>query len=93
MGNDETLIYKSRVYVPNSQELKKIIFREMHNVPYVGHLGYRKTIATVKSQHYWPGMKKEFVEYIAKCLECQKVKDEHIHPVGLLQPLPIIEWK
>jgi hypothetical protein len=39
------------------------------------------------------GMKKEVVDYIAKCLECQKVKVEHRHPVGLLQPLPIPEWK
>jgi hypothetical protein len=34
-------------------------------------------------------MKKEVVEYIARCLECQKVKDEHRHPVGFLQPFPI----
>jgi hypothetical protein len=26
-------------------------------------------------------------------MECQKVKVEHKHPVGLLQPLPIPEWK
>jgi hypothetical protein len=38
-------------------------------------------------------MKKEVVEYIAKCLECQKVKAEHRHPVGLLHPLPIPECK
>jgi hypothetical protein len=65
----------------------------MHNVPYVGHLGYQKIIAIVKSQYYWPGMKKEVVYFIAKCLECQKVKYEHRHPVGLLHPLPILEWK
>jgi hypothetical protein len=38
-------------------------------------------------------MKREIVEFIAKCLECQKVKDENRHIVGLLQPLPIPEWK
>jgi hypothetical protein len=26
-------------------------------------------------------------------MECQKVKAEHRHPTGLLQPLPILEWK
>ena len=38
-------------------------------------------------------MKNELVEYIAKCFECQQVKTEHQHPVGLLQPLPIPRWK
>jgi hypothetical protein len=38
-------------------------------------------------------MKKEIVEYIVKCMECQKVKAKHRHPTGLLQPLPILEWK
>ena len=32
-------------------------------------------------------------EYISKCFECQQVKTEHQHPVGLLQPLPIPSWK
>jgi hypothetical protein len=38
-------------------------------------------------------MKKEVSNYIARCLECQKVKTKHRHPAGLLQPLPILEWK
>jgi hypothetical protein len=38
-------------------------------------------------------MMKEIDEYIVNCLECQKVKAEHRHLVGLLHPLPIPEWK
>jgi ribosomal protein L21E len=38
-------------------------------------------------------MKREVAEYLARCLECQLVKAEHQHPAGLLQPLPIPEWK
>jgi hypothetical protein len=38
-------------------------------------------------------MKREIVDFIAKCLEFQRVKVEHRHPAGLLQPLPIPEWK
>ncbi|PKI35902.1 hypothetical protein CRG98_043708 [Punica granatum] len=38
-------------------------------------------------------MKKEIAEYVAKCLVCQQVKAEHQHPSGLLQPLPVPEWK
>jgi hypothetical protein len=86
-------MYRDIIYVPNSQELKNMISREMHNVPYAGHPGYQKAIAAVKSQYYCPGMKKEVVDFIAKCLECQKVKVEHRHPASFLHPLPIPEWK
>jgi hypothetical protein len=93
LETDGTLLYKNKIYVPNVQDLKLMILNEMHNVPYAGHPGYQKTVAAVKSHYFWPGMKKEIVEYIARCMECQKVKAEHRHPTGLLQPLPIPEWK
>jgi hypothetical protein len=47
-----------------------MIMHEMHNVPYVGHPGYHKTMAMIKSHYFWPGMKKEIIEYIARCMEC-----------------------
>ena len=31
--------------------------------------------------------------FIVKCQECHLVKAEHQHPLGLLQSLPIPEWK
>jgi hypothetical protein len=48
----DILMYRSKIYVPNSQELKNLILKEMHKVPYVGHPGYQKTIVVVKSQYY-----------------------------------------
>jgi hypothetical protein len=93
LENDEIPIYRGIIYVPISKELKNMILREIHNVPYVGHPGYQKTIAAIKSQCYSPGMKKEVVDFIAKCLECQKVKVGHRHLVGFIQALPIPEWK
>ena len=33
------------------------------------------------------------MDYLYKCLGCQQVKEEHQRPLGLLQPLPIPEWK
>jgi hypothetical protein len=93
LGNDGLLMYKNRVYVPNVRDLKLAILKEMHNVAYAGHPGYQKTVAAVKRHYFWPGMKKEITEYIARCMECQKFKAEHRHPAGLLQPLPIPKWK
>jgi hypothetical protein len=93
MGANGLLLYKNRVYVLNVRELKLEILKEMYNVAYAGHPGYQKTVAVVKSHYFWPSLKKEIVEYIARCMECQKVKAEHRHPTELLQPLLIPEWK
>ena len=68
LGIDGLLLYKNRVYVPNDRELKLAILKEMHNVTYAGHPGYQKTVAAIKSHYFWPGMKKEIVEYIARCM-------------------------
>jgi hypothetical protein len=89
LKEDGVLLYKGKVYVTNSNEMKIVVLKETHNVPYVRHPGYQKTIATVKSQYFWLGMKKEVTNYIAGFLECQKVKTEHKHSARLLQPLPI----
>jgi hypothetical protein len=69
LETDGTLLYKNGIYIPNVQDLKRMILHEMHNVPYAEHPGYQKTMAAVKSHYFWPGMKKEIVEYIARCME------------------------
>ena len=66
---------------------------EIHQAPYSSHPGYQKTIATARKKYFWPGMKKDMAEYISRCMKCQHVKVEHQHPIGLLQPLSVPEWK
>jgi len=80
LEEDGILLFQNRVCVLNYQELRNLFLKEMHNVSYVGHPGYHKTITAVRGQYFWPRMKKDFIDYLARCLECQKVKDEHIHP-------------
>ena len=53
----------------------------------------RRQFATTRKQYFWPGMKKDMAKYISRCMKCQQVKVEHQHPIGLLQPFPISEWK
>jgi hypothetical protein len=79
-------LYRNIIYVPNSTELRSTILKEMHNLPYVGHPGYQKKNSAAKSQYYWPGVKRDIVEYIDKFLECQRFKAEHRHPTRLLHP-------
>ena len=35
----------------------------------------------------------KLLNFLARCIECQQVKAKHQHPIGLLQPLPIPNWK
>eukprot|EP00253_Pinus_taeda_P006077 PITA_06077 len=87
------LYYKKRIYIPNHAEVKKRVLDEYHKSPYAGHPGYQTFINALRKECYWPGMKKEVMNYLARCIECQQVKVEHQHPAELLQPLPIPEWK
>eukprot|EP00253_Pinus_taeda_P019073 PITA_19073 len=79
--------------VPNQLPLKQSMLDEFHRSPYAAHQGYQNILTAIKKSYYWLGMRKDIVEYLAKCLECQQVKEEHQHPAGLLRPLPIPEWK
>jgi hypothetical protein len=38
-------------------------------------------------------MKGDVARFGAQCDVCERVKTEHQKPSGLLQPLPIPEWK
>ena len=50
-------------------------------------------ISAVKRHFFWPKLKSNIELVITKCQECHQVKVEHQHPLGLLLPLPIPEWK
>ena len=93
LEEDRLLRFKNRVYIPDSSELRKLVLQEMHDVPYAGHPGYQKTVIAVIKEYFWLSMKNDVASYISRCMKCQKVKVEHRHPTGLLQPLQILEWK
>jgi hypothetical protein len=38
-------------------------------------------------------MEKDVFDYIARCMECQRVKVDHRHPTGFPQPLAIPDRK
>jgi hypothetical protein len=83
------LTYRNRLYILDCDDLKRFIMDELHKRPYTGHPRYQKMITATRKQFYWSGLKKDIVEYLAKCIECQQVKAKHQHLARLLQPLPI----
>ena len=91
--SDGMLMQGNRMYVPNNAELKKDILDEAHISAYAMHPGGTKMYHTIRPFYYWPGMKREIAEYISRCIICQQVKAERKKPFGLMQPLPIPQWK
>ncbi|WRX18655.1 Reverse transcriptase/retrotransposon-derived protein [Theobroma cacao] len=92
-GTNGVLGYGTRLYVPDSDGLGRKILEEAHMVAYVVHPGATKMYQDLKEVYWWEGLKKDVAEFVSKCLVCQQVKAEHQRPAGLLQPLPMLEWK
>jgi hypothetical protein len=90
---DGSLRFGNRLCVPNDPDLKEEILSEAHNTGYTVHPGGTKMYRDLKGTFWWNNMKREIAGYVARCLVCQQVKIEHQRPGGLLQPLPIPEWK
>ncbi|KAM0052023.1 putative nucleotidyltransferase, Ribonuclease H [Helianthus debilis subsp. tardiflorus] len=68
---------------------------ESHKSRYSIHPGADKMYKDLRTQYWWPGMKKDVALYVSKCLTCLKVKAEHQRPSGLLvQPkIPVWKWE
>uniref|UniRef100_A0A2N9H2J6 Integrase catalytic domain-containing protein n=1 Tax=Fagus sylvatica TaxID=28930 RepID=A0A2N9H2J6_FAGSY len=90
---DGSLRFGNRLCVPNDPDLKEEILSEAHNTGYTMYPGGTKMYRDLKGTFWWNNMKREIAGYVARCLVCQQVKIEHQRPGGLLQPLPIPEWK
>ena len=70
--------------MPVDSGLRSLVMDGAHRPPYSTHLGVNKMYETLKKVFFWPGMKKEIVQYVAHYLECQQVEVECHHLVGLL---------
>jgi hypothetical protein len=88
-----TLWLGKHICVPNQKRIKELILREAHDSAYSIHPGSTKMYKDLKTQYWWYGMKRYIAEYVSLCDSYQRVKAEHHRPVGLLQPLKILEWK
>ncbi|CAL5335639.1 unnamed protein product [Camellia sinensis] len=88
---DLSVRYRDRLFVPES--CREEVLREFHHSHLAVHPGGTKMYRDLGRQFWWRGMKKDVAVFVSKCLTCQQVKAKHQRPAGLLQPLPIAEWK
>ncbi|GKD23343.1 putative reverse transcriptase domain-containing protein [Tanacetum coccineum] len=83
--NDGTLYCLDLIWVPLKGVVRTLIMNEAHKSKYSVHPRADKMYYDLRDMYWWPGMKKDIVEYVSKCLTCLKVKAEHRRPSSLLQ--------
>ena len=93
MNKDGFVYYRDRVCVPNDDEFKKSILEGAHSGSFAMHPDSTKMYQDLKTSYWWSKMKIDVLEFMTKCMVCQKVKAKHQVPSGLLQPIRIPEWK
>ena len=93
MDEEGVLRIKGRVCVPRDDDLIHTILIEAHSSGYSIHPGATKMYRDLKQHFWWSRMKRDTVDFVAKCTNCQQVKYEHQRPGGTLQRMPIPESK
>jgi hypothetical protein len=86
------LWFDDRLIVPKDHELKNKLMDKPHLSKLFIHLGSSKMHQEVRPSYWWTKMKKEIAAYVDRCDTCCRVKDVHMKPAGLLQPLSVPSW-
>lgn len=66
------------------KEKRKEVFKECHDSPLAGHFGFYKTFNRIRTQYYWPCMRKDIERYIGNCETCLSFKPTNSAPAGLM---------
>ena len=93
IDSEGILWFGKRLCVPNQKDLKELILKEAHQTAYSIHPGGTKMYQDLKKNFWWSHMKREIASFVSECDVCRRVKADHQLPAGLLQPIPIPEWK
>jgi hypothetical protein len=83
---DDLLLFHGKVFIPDASPLWPQLMSFVHDV---GHEGIEKTVNRFRASFYNSQAMRRVQEYVRGCEVCQRNKTEHLHPAGLLQPLPV----
>ncbi|KAI3784162.1 hypothetical protein L1987_43256 [Smallanthus sonchifolius] len=81
------------IWILDRDNLHTFVMNEAHKTHYSVHPDADKMYKDLRTQYWWPGIKKDIAPYVSKCLTCLKVKAEHQRPSGLLEQPEIPVWK
>lgn len=79
----------NKLVVPDYDGLRDECLEAVHDHPYSGHKGVRKTLQLAERSFFWPRIRADAQSYCRNCDSCQRIKAVRQRPAGLLKPLDI----
>lgn len=89
--HDGLLLHDGHIYVPDSGKLRLRVLRDKHDHVLAGHWGQNKTLAMVRQEYTWPGLRDYVNRYVGSCVSCKRGKSVCHKPYGFLCQLPVPE--
>lgn len=83
---DGMVAFQGRLYIPPASPLLAEVLSAVHDD---GHEGVQRTLHRLRRDFHSPRLSTVVQDYIRACATCQRYKSEHLHPAGLLLPLPV----
>ena len=80
---------KRALYVPECGTLREQCISHVHDHPYSGHVGMKRTTELLSRIYWRPGCHAAVQNYVRSCEACQRNKPLNVKKVGVLQPMPI----
>ncbi|CAN6462555.1 unnamed protein product [Victoria cruziana] len=84
VSNQGHIRYQGRQWIPSDVELRNEILGSLHGSKFSIHPAGNKMYRTAKHFFWWPGMRRDIVNFIAHYLIYQQVQAEQQRPGGLL---------
>ena len=85
------LRYRSKLYIPASDDLRLHVLRQAHDAPAAGHPGRSKTLQLIAREYFWLGRQKDVERYVRNCHPCRRSKASRQSQFGVLKPNPILD--
>ena len=86
---NNTLYFRDRKYVPNSNSLRLRVIQLAHDSVAGGHPGRAKTYELVSRAYWWPNLYKYVKRFVRNCHVCTRAKPSRQKTQGWLRPLPV----
>lgn len=84
---DGLLTFGGRIYVPDTNDLRRRLMAQYHDSRVAGHPGRAKTLELISRDYWWPQMSRHVGAYTRSCEVCLRNKIVRRKPIGELHPL------